>query len=115
MDTPEVDILKDDSEGKGRYPTPDESAGVKFLGPHAAEVAGLYADVEPTKSRAGPTKARAFFCKRKRDDGTLCGARFEMFAYAALYCPPCRRLMQTEWKVRHDQGKPAKQRRIDGS
>ena len=103
----EPDKYAADGQGPARDPTPDESAGVKALGPHAATVAGLYADVDPAPKRGGPKDARTYFCRRKLDDGRLCGARFEAFAYAAFYCPPCRKLMQVKWKTRHeDKVKP---------
>ncbi len=87
------ELYADDGDGPARDPTPDEIAGVKTIGPHAAEVAALCADMKPGRKRGGPTEAQVYFCQHKLDDGTSCGARFEAFAYKAFYCPPCRRLM----------------------
>ena len=99
------ELYADDGDGPARDPTEDERAGVKELGPYATKVAKLYADAEPVKRRSGPTTARVFYCKRKLDDGTVCGARFEAFAYRAKYCPTCKPAMQMAWKDKHERGK----------
>ena len=64
----EPDKYADDGDGPARDPTPDESAGAKVLGPHAAEVAGLYANITMIGTPRNPAAIRRRRCTFEQDN-----------------------------------------------